>query len=135
MPYSVEICAEAGWQALDQYIMEQMTLFAPDEIKRNQKTEVAFPAVSTGFQLQYEHPNGRLFQGNSIKWLESLPSSSVDLVFADPPYNIKKAEWDNFESQEKYIEWSIKWIAQASRFLKPTGSLYVCGFSEILLAT
>lgn len=48
------------------------------------------------------------------------------------PYNIKKADWDNFDSQEKYIEWSIKWIKQASRVLKLTGSLYVCGFSEIL---
>ena len=67
MPYSVEICPEAGWQALDQYIMEQLTIFAPDEIRRKQKTEVSFPAVSTGFQLQYEHPNGRLFQGDSIK--------------------------------------------------------------------
>ena len=53
-------------------------------------------------------------------------------MFADPPYNIKKAEWDNFENQEKYIEWSIQWISQASRILKSTGSLYVCGFSEIL---
>ncbi|MGZ8249083.1 DNA-methyltransferase [Methylomagnum sp.] len=54
------------------------------------------------------------------------------MVFADPPYNIKKADWDSFESQEHYIEWSIRWISQASRVLKPTGSLYVCGFSEIL---
>ncbi|MFZ0053073.1 MAG: site-specific DNA-methyltransferase [Desulfobaccales bacterium] len=54
------------------------------------------------------------------------------MIFADPPYNLKKAEWDNFESQEKYIKWSIKWISQASRVLKPTGSLYICGFSEIL---
>jgi site-specific DNA-methyltransferase (adenine-specific) len=88
--------------------------------------------LTTGFQIQYEHPNGRLFQGNSFDWLESLEDASVDLVFADPPYNIKKAEWDNFDSQEKYIEWSIRWIMQASRVLKPTGSLYVCGFSEIL---
>lgn len=88
--------------------------------------------VSEGFQLQYEHPNGKLYQGNCIDWLTSLEKSSVDLVFADPPYNIRKADWDNFESQEKYIEWSIQWISQASRVLKPTGSLYVCGFSEIL---
>jgi len=132
MPYSVENCPEADWQALDQHIMEQLTIFAPDEIRWKQKAEFSSPVVSTGFQLQYEHANGRLYQGDSIKWLESLPSSSVDLVFADPPYNIKKAEWDNFESQEKYIEWSIKWIAQASRVLKSTGSLYMCGFSEIL---
>lgn len=91
-----------------------------------------FEPVTEGFNLQYEHPHGKLYQGNSLDWLTSLEKSSVDLVFADPPYNIKKADWDNFESQEKYIEWSVKWITQASRVLKSTGSLYVCGFSEIL---
>lgn len=99
---------------------------------RRQVVEDGLVPLTVGFQVQYLHPNGRLFQGNSFDWLESLGDASVDLVFADPPYNIKKAEWDNFDSQEKYIEWSIKWIKQASRVLKPTGSLYVCGFSEIL---
>ena len=65
-------------------------------------------------------------------WLKSIESESVNLVFADPPYNIKKAEWDTFESQEAYVKWSLLWIEQAARALKPTGSLYVCGFSEIL---
>ncbi|MDX2041582.1 MAG: site-specific DNA-methyltransferase [Acidobacteriota bacterium] len=84
------------------------------------------------FSLQYEHPNGRLYAGDSIVWLNSIESQSVDLVFADPPYNIKKADWDNFESQEAYIAWSLRWITEAARVLKPSGSLYVCGFSEIL---
>ncbi|MEA5579962.1 site-specific DNA-methyltransferase [Nodularia harveyana UHCC-0300] len=88
--------------------------------------------LTQGFQLQYTHPHGKLYQGNSIDWLASLDSESVDLVFADPPYNIKKAEWDNFENQDKYIQWSIEWISQAARILKSTGSLYICGFSEIL---
>lgn len=88
--------------------------------------------LTKGFQLQYTHPHGEIYQGNSLDWLASLDSESVDLVFADPPYNIKKAEWDNFENQEKYIDWSIQWISQASRILKSNGSLYVCGFSEIL---
>jgi site-specific DNA-methyltransferase (adenine-specific) len=88
--------------------------------------------IREGFQLQYQHPNGFLYQGNSLDWLASLDNESVDLVFADPPYNIKKADWDNFDSQEEYIQWSIKWIKEASRVLKKTGSLYVCGFSEIL---
>ncbi len=73
-----------------------------------------------------------MYQGDSIRWLQSLPSESVDLVFADPPYNIKKAEWDTFESQEAYIKWSEGWIQEAARVLKPTGTLYVCGFSEVL---
>ena len=52
--------------------------------------------------------------------------------FSDPPYNIKKAEWDTFESQQEYVAWSVRWIEQAARVLKPEGTLYVCGFSEIL---
>lgn len=85
-----------------------------------------------GYQLHFEHPDGRLFQGDSIEWLASLPSGSVDLIFADPPYNIKKAEWDTFESQQEYIDWSMKWIEEASRVLKQNGTMYICGFSEVL---
>ncbi|MEG3978024.1 DNA methyltransferase, partial [Microcoleus sp. herbarium8] len=88
--------------------------------------------LTQGFQVQYSHPHGQLYQGNSIDWLKSLEPESVNLIFADPPYNIKKADWDRFENQEQYIEWSLQWVSQASRILKSTGSLYICGFSEIL---
>ncbi|MFZ1768768.1 MAG: site-specific DNA-methyltransferase [Caldilinea sp.] len=80
----------------------------------------------------YSHPNGELWLGDATVWLRTLESESADLVFADPPYNIKKAEWDTFESQEEYVAWSLQWIQEAARVLKPTGSLYICGFSEIL---
>lgn len=88
--------------------------------------------VLSGYSLYFSHQNGELYLGNSIEWLSSLEEESVDLIFADPPYNINKAEWDDFESQEHYIQWSLQWIEEASRVLKKTGSLYVCGFSEIL---
>lgn len=83
-------------------------------------------------QLFFNHPNGSLWLGDSIEWLKSLGDESVDLIFADPPYNIKKAHWDTFESQEEYIKFSISWIEQAARVLRPTGTLFICGFSEIL---
>jgi site-specific DNA-methyltransferase (adenine-specific) len=83
-------------------------------------------------ELYYEHPNGKLFLGDCIEWMKGIESNTIDLIFADPPYNIKKDVWDNFESHDKYIEWSIKWIKQASRIIKPTGTLYICGFSEII---
>lgn len=75
---------------------------------------------------------GSLYQCDAVDLLKSLPPQSVDLVFADPPYNIKKAQWDTFESQKAYIDWSLKWIKEAERVLTPQGSLYICGFSEIL---
>jgi len=82
--------------------------------------------------LYYEHPNGKLYLGDCIELMKGFPGESIDLVFADPPYNIKKADWDHFDSQQEYINWSINWIKEAARILKPTGSLYVCGFSEII---
>jgi len=80
----------------------------------------------------YSHPSGEIWVGDATAWLRSLGSESVDLVFADPPYNIKKAEWDSFESQQDYVNWSLEWIEQAARVLKPAGTLYICGFSEVL---
>ena len=80
----------------------------------------------------YTEEKGCLFLGDSIEVLKRIKDSSVDLIFADPPYSIKKADWDTFENQEEYIKFSNKWIKEASRILKDTGTLYVCGFSEIL---
>jgi site-specific DNA-methyltransferase (adenine-specific) len=88
--------------------------------------------MSAMVQIVYQTNYGRLFCGNALDWLPTLPEASVDLVFADPPYNIGKAEWDTFESQEAYIQWSLQWIQDAARILKPSGSLYIMGFSERL---
>lgn len=76
--------------------------------------------------------NGKLYQQDAVEMLKSLNSNSVDLVFSDPPYNIKKAQWDTFSSQKEYVKWCMEWIEECHRILKPTGSLYICGFSEIL---
>jgi len=105
----------------------QLNLFDPPWQNKIRKANKEAP-----FSLIYEQKNGSLYQGDSIKWLKSLETASANLIFADPPYNINKADWDKFDSQEKYIEWSIQWIEEASRVLNKTGTLYVCGFSEIL---
>lgn len=81
---------------------------------------------------KYKCESNILFEGDSLEWLKSIEEESIDLIFADPPYNINKADWDKFESQENYIQWSMKWITEACRILKKTGTLYICGFTEIL---
>ncbi len=75
---------------------------------------------------------GRLYHIDAVEFLRSIEENSVDLIFADPPYNIKKAQWDSFSSQKEYVDWSMEWIKQSHRILKKTGSLFICGFSEIL---
>ena len=82
--------------------------------------------------LQFRNDNGRLYLGDAVLFLKTIPTNSVDLIIADPPYSIKKAEWDTFDSQNDYVSWSLEWIREASRVLKNTGSLYVAGFSEII---
>jgi site-specific DNA-methyltransferase (adenine-specific) len=64
--------------------------------------------------------------------LEACEPGSVDLVVADPPYNLGKSSWDRFASPEEYLAWTQRWVEAARRALSSTGSLYVCGFSEVL---
>lgn len=69
----------------------------------------------------------KVYLGNCIKIMETLSNNSVDLVFADPPFNIG-LKYDNYndnQTYENYYQWSEKWIAQTYRILKKTGSIYV----------
>ena len=93
---------------------------------------VLLPKSNELYYPLYMQGDNILYEGNSLDWLRSLETESIDLIFADPPYNISKADWDKFESQEKYIEWSMEWIKESARILSQTGTLYVCGFTEIL---
>ena len=82
--------------------------------------------------LSFSNNFGALYLGDSLLWLKGLPSASVDLVFADPPYSIGKAKWDLFSSHEDYLKWCEAWVAECSRVLTDQGTCYICGFSEIL---
>ncbi len=57
-----------------------------------------------------------------------IPSSSIDLVFADPPYNLGKDFGNDSDRmpEDEYLEWTSKWVKEGARVLKPTGALYVC---------
>lgn len=66
--------------------------------------------------------------------LKKIKSECVDVVIIDPPYNIGKDFGNNKDNMDlkEYIDWSILWMNESKRILKPTGSLYIYGFSEIL---
>lgn len=64
--------------------------------------------------------------------MRSLPDRSVRLVVADPPYGMRKAEWDTFASREDYVAFSREWLGQVARILTDDGSAYVMGLSEVL---
>ena len=88
-------------------------------------------------------PLGQILPGDCIEAMKSLPSASVDLVFADPPYNLQLGgdlsrpdgshvdavtdAWDKFDSFATYDAFTRAWLAEARRVLKPNGSLWVIG--------
>ncbi len=75
---------------------------------------------------------GSLLSQDAIDWIRTLADASVDLVFADPPYNAGRESWDSFTDPDEYLAWSSRWLSECARVLRPTGSMYVCGFSEQL---
>lgn len=61
---------------------------------------------------------------DSVEILKSIPDESVQLIIADPPYNIDIAEWDSYDN---YVEWAASWIQECCRILKKTGNLVIFG--------
>ncbi len=82
----------------------------------------------------WESSFGKLYHCDTEVLLEELSQNDVtiDLIFADPPYNMGKAEWDIFDSQEEYLDWTINWVSKAGEILSETGTMYVMGLPEIL---
>jgi len=83
----------------------------------------------------------KIIIGDALEELPKIPSESVDLVFADPPYNMSKKrglgwkyskhitmqeKWDIF-SKDEYFQFNQKWLKESLRILKHGGSLWVCG--------
>ena len=75
-----------------------------------------------------------LIQGDCLTVMATLPSESAQIVLADPPYNIGKDFGNDSDKQEMpaYLAWCDAWIAECLRILKPNGTCFIYGFSEIL---
>lgn len=88
-------------------------------------------------------PLNTILHGDSISILNSLPESSVDVIFADPPYNLQLRNelyrpnmtkvdavndgWDKFENNKAYDEFTLNWLRAGKRVLKDTGTIWVIG--------
>lgn len=71
---------------------------------------------------------GQLYQGDCLDFLRALPDASVDMVFADPPFNLGKQYGKDISDALKhddYLRWSKSWLAESIRTLAPGGALFV----------
>lgn len=88
-------------------------------------------------------PLDKIIKGDCVEVLDSLPERSIDLIFADPPYNLQLQnelhrpnmtkvdavtdKWDQFQSFAEYDEFTRSWLTACRRVLKPTGTIWVIG--------
>lgn len=76
----------------------------------------------------FETDRGKLYRCDCLDLLPTIPTESIDCVFADPPFNLRKHYGhrvnDDLEESE-YLQWSYQWLAELTRVLKPGGSLFV----------
>jgi len=88
-------------------------------------------------------PVDQVIEGDCIQVMDSLPAESIDLVFADPPYNLQLQQelwrpnltrvdavdddWDHFDSFAAYDRFTRDWLSACRRLLKPAGTLWVIG--------
>ncbi len=104
----------------------------PDALPRVRKKATAAPDTT-----------GRMIAGDCIEVMRSLPAKSVDLIFADPPYNLQLGgdlfrpeggrvdavdnDWDRFDSLAAYDKFTRAWLTEARRILKDDGAIWVIG--------
>ena len=93
--------------------------------------------------MKIENLKNKVIHGNSLEILQKIPDHSVDLIFADPPYNLQlsktlfrpdqtkvdgvKENWDNFHSFEHYDDFTMSWLKCCRKILKSNGSMWVIG--------
>lgn len=81
-----------------------------------------------------ELPLNKIVCGDTVEGLKKLPDQSCDIIIADPPYNIGKDFGNNTDRRElgEYVQWCKKWINECVRIMRPAGTMFIYGFSEIL---
>ena len=90
----------------------------------------------------YERENIKLFKGDCLKVLETIPENTVDMIFAYPPYmlsnggitcqagkvvSVNKGDWDKSKGFDEDLEFHIRWINACRRVLKPNGTIWISG--------
>ena len=92
---------------------------------------------------QIELPLNRIIQSDCIAAMAALPDACIDMIFADPPYNLQLGgdlfrpeggrvdavdnDWDKFDTFAIYDRFTKAWLAEARRILKPGGTIWVIG--------
>ena len=127
--------------------MAQLNLFHPLNVpQKNQvylQTDIVKKVINKNDRMHLKKRSkindlvGKVHNRDCIELMLSMPSDSVNMIFADPPFNLRKkykSYKDNL-SFDEYMEWTEKWLKEACRILKPDGSLFVYNIPKLLIRT
>lgn len=69
----------------------------------------------------------KIILGDCLEIMKQIPDNSLDMTFADPPFNLKKKynHYEDSKEKEEYLKWCSKWLVEMVRITKPTGSIFV----------
>lgn len=85
---------------------------------------------------EFDRDGQKIIWGDAIAALENhIPDGSIDLIFADPPYNIGKkfnGKQPQWQSEAEYLKWCDRWLELATRKLKNSGSIYVMAATQFM---
>jgi SOS regulatory protein LexA len=105
------------------------------------KNEVLSPEILERFEVKQQPvpkhdklPLNKIICGDALEELKKMPSHSVDLIIADPPYwKVINEKWDyQWRTENDYIYWCKQWIKEIARVVKKTGSFYLFGYFRTL---
>ena len=105
-----------------------------DVIRNEEELQAEEITIAKKRKKERKLPLNQIILGDAIQELKKLPDESCDIVIIDPPYNIGKDFGNNTDKRglEEYVEWCKSWINESIRTLKPNGTMFIYGFSEIL---
>ena len=66
-----------------------------------------------------------IYEMDVFDFLNNIENQSVDLAVVDPPYNMKKGDWDTFKTENDYFDFTYKWLDLLLEKMKPNGSFYL----------
>lgn len=126
----LELRLKSGF--VDRRLIEQLGAHAGEIAKllREDLPEVGTSHHARGATLEpaFGTTLGRLYRGDCMEVMASLPSGSFDVVFADPPFNLDKlyaSEMDDDLRKDQYLQWCEAWLSECVRLLKEGGSLFI----------
>jgi len=130
----LEKCEENGIKKCKSKNKEELINLLEKKKLTKKKIELIIEEDDDDDEVKEELEINKIYNEDCIIGMKKIKNESVDIIICDPPYNIGKDFGNDSDKQkmDSYLLWCDNWISECLRILKPQGTLYIYGFSEIL---